>query len=402
MQNRGFTLIEMAMVSLIIGILLGPLLMLYRNSLSSHQIEVTEENLRASSEAITEFAGLNLRYPCPASLWLGPEDPNYGVPDCRDGTGYSGFTAPSTPGDCHAGICRAFGRDADGDGSNDTILIGAVPVTVLNEGDPSGTPPSFRNSIFLPASNALDGWKQKLTYAVSESMTDSTTFSPYRGAIEIVDENGISLLDEPGIAHFVLVSHGDNGVGAYTNNGDLITSCTLGDIESPNCSQAGYYVSGLRSLADGFDYNDDIIKYMNYTASAIWTASSMVDGAIFNAPGGNVAIGVDDPGNQMLAIAGNLQALELHTPALCGQADDPDECYDPELIGGDVPKAAGGLKCDSGQFLTAIEDGEEVCAAPSVAMGTDTCPAGEVVVGISNLGNVRCCPVDAMGVLTCP
>lgn len=401
----GFTLIEMAMVTLIIGILMGPLLLLYRSSVSNKQLEVTNENLQLASEALTEFAGNNERYPCPARLDLGPGDPFYGVPDCRDGFGYSGFTEPTTPGDCHAGICRATGfRDLDGDGTNDPILIGAVPFQIMNEGDtvgaPPNIPPSIKNSVMLPASEVIDGWGRKLTYAVTESMTDSASFSVYSGVIEAVDENGKSLLDKPGTAHFALISHGDDGSGAYTTQGKLVEDCKIGEIDSKNCQQLGTVVSGLRSLASGTNYNDDVVKYISYTASSIWTASSMVEGAIYNVPGGRVGIGTEDP-NDMLEVAGNLQALELHTKEFCGLADDPDECYDPAIIAGDVPAANGGLRCPSGQVLQAIQNKTPVCITPSVAAGNASCPAGQVVVGVSNFGNVKCCPLNA-GVLNCP
>ncbi len=128
----------------------------------------------------------------------------------------------------------------------------------------------------------------------------------------------------------------------------------------------------------------------------------MVEGAIYNVPGGRVGIGTEDP-NDMLEVAGNLQALELHTQKFCGLADDDEECFDPASIGGDVPPGPPyyGLRCPAGKVLRAIENKLPDCVAPSVTPGNASCPAGQVVVGVSNFGNVKCCPLNA-GVLNCP
>lgn len=398
MQNRGFSLVEMAIVTMIIGILLVPLLSMYRASVSGGALKATEVNLQKTSEALVEFAGNNGRYPCPASLIIGPGEPNFGMPDCRDGKGYSGFTQPTTPGDCFAGICRSRGRDINGDSVGETILIGAVPYVIMNEGQGANLPDvplSISNSELLPGNQTLDGWGNRMTYAVSEVLTKSATFNPYSGVISAVDENGLSLLDDPGTAHFVLVSHGDDGAGGYTRGGMDIDSCHIGAKDGDNCNQnsAGRFVSALRSLNPGPDYYDDMIKYVSFSAASIW--ENINETSIYNAPGGNVAVGKENA-TAKLDINGNIQAVQVHTPQFCGQASG--ECYDPALIAGDEAP----MQCDPGEVMVSIDHGQSHCVAIPKATVNSSCPSGEVVVGISNLGNLKCCPVSASGVLECP
>jgi prepilin-type N-terminal cleavage/methylation domain-containing protein len=397
MQNRGFSLVELAIVTMIIGILMVPLLNLYKVSSSGTRIRDTEKNLQLTSEALVEFAGNNERYPCPASLIIAPGQLNYGEPDCRDGNGYSGFTQPTTIGDCFAGICRVAGRDVDGDGTGDSVLIGAVPYNIMNNGG-AGNPPllpaSTANSELLPGNTTFDGWGNRLTYAVTEALTNSATYNPYSGGISVEDENGLSLLELPGTVHFVLISHGDDGVGAYTRNGTLVSNCNNGALDGQNCQRANAtYVSALRSLASGPDYYDDMVRYISYTASTIW--ENVGQDAIFNAPGGKVAIGQEDAFAK-LDVNGNIQAVQIHTQRFCGQGGSAaNECYTPSVIAGEEPL----MQCPEGSLMTAIKYGRAVCEAVPPANMNSTCAAGQVVVGISNLGNVKCCVLSSAGVL---
>lgn len=398
MKNAGFSLLELAIVTMIVGIMTVPLINLYKAGSSGTAIRQTEENLQLTSESLVEFAGNNERYPCPASLIIAPGQLNYGMPDCRDGFGYSGYTQPTLPGDCFAGICRVWGRDVDGDGARDIVLVGAVPYNVMNNGhagNPPNLPISFKNSELLAEGRTYDGWGHRLTYAVTQALTDAATYNPYSGGIAVEDENGLSLLELPGTVHFVLISHGQDGAGGYTRNGTLVKNCSILAKDSSNCEyDDATYISALRSMTDGPQYYDDMVRYISYTASTIW--QNVNQDAIFNAPGGNVAVGQENA-NAKFDVNGNVQAVQLHTQRFCGQGGSAagNECYSPSIIGGNEPV----MQCPSGSLMTAIKFGRAVCTpVPAVSMNA-TCATGQVVVGISNLGNVKCCPLSAAGVL---
>ncbi len=64
--SNGFSLIEMAVVLIIIGLLMGGLLSPLSASLSLHKIKLTQERLEEIKEALLGFVLINERLPCPA------------------------------------------------------------------------------------------------------------------------------------------------------------------------------------------------------------------------------------------------------------------------------------------------------------------------------------------------
>jgi prepilin-type N-terminal cleavage/methylation domain-containing protein len=79
---RGFTLIEMAIVIMIIGLLVASLMPLYGLYQKQQEISNTEVNVTVAISAIGTFRSLHGRYPCPASLTQDRNDPLYGREDC--------------------------------------------------------------------------------------------------------------------------------------------------------------------------------------------------------------------------------------------------------------------------------------------------------------------------------
>ena len=79
MNTKGFSLLEMSIIVLIIGILLTPALTLFKVGTANRDLIAAEDDLNAVSEALTEWVGRNGYYPCPARLDVNPGDPGYGV-----------------------------------------------------------------------------------------------------------------------------------------------------------------------------------------------------------------------------------------------------------------------------------------------------------------------------------
>jgi len=76
----GFTLIELAIVLIVVSLLLGGLLVPISTQMDMQARRSTNENLREIKEALIGFAIINGRLPCP-STQVNPADANYGVED---------------------------------------------------------------------------------------------------------------------------------------------------------------------------------------------------------------------------------------------------------------------------------------------------------------------------------
>lgn len=192
-QISGFSLVEMAVVIFIVGILLSAGLKLLSAKVNSAQIEVTRTHQESIKQALISYLGRNKRLPCPTNV--------------ANGT----LPAPLPP-------CN---------------ITGIIPYAELG----------------LDLSTALDGWENYFTYAISPSLITSplppktppyTTSWHYRynpnsnippntsnstlafwptnsiGGISVSD--GANVISNPSLATgavVALLSYGKNGYGAF-------------------------------------------------------------------------------------------------------------------------------------------------------------------------------------------
>lgn len=94
--QTGFTLVEMAIVLLIVGLLLGGLLPTISGQVENRRITETNAQLQQIKEALIGYAIINGRLPCPAIAGSnGVEDPSSGSGVCTSFTPASNTTNPS-------------------------------------------------------------------------------------------------------------------------------------------------------------------------------------------------------------------------------------------------------------------------------------------------------------------
>ena len=87
--ENGFTLVEMAVVLIILGVLIGGLVIPITAQHDIKHIEKTRDHLKSIHDAIIGFALLNGRLPCP-STQTDPANLNYGVEDATCSASYAG------------------------------------------------------------------------------------------------------------------------------------------------------------------------------------------------------------------------------------------------------------------------------------------------------------------------
>ncbi len=329
-KEEAFTLIETAIVILVIGLFLTPLLIAGRIYLQNKALLTTENNINEVQMALQEYLTANGFLPCPAPLNLPHTDPNYALAVTCDGT-------------------AAAGTFVVDDGRGD-VRTGAVPARTLAN---------------LAIPYMRDGYGTLITYSVTESLTSLAggPYDPLNGAISIQDEAGNELsvqvpVPAPvgGTAPFVLISSGRDGKGAYTKDGVLMLPCGNTSVDDENCdlnadavfvAQSGFAMTGFPG--DPNHYDDRV----QYTLNTSTLTAECPDGQVLQSITAGQPTCVNNT-EDVSCPAG--QVLESITGGIGGPTE---ACVD----------KTNDINCPDGEFLTGISAGAPVCAAP---------PAGDV------------------------
>lgn len=365
-NNRGYTLIEMAVVMVIAGIVVSGAVAAYTLYLKDSRQKHTTRAMQSAQQAIGGYRALYGRYPCPASPTAAPGDVDYGYQDCA-GASLLSATSTRTP------------ALADPD-----IMIGTIPFRELN----------------ISENTAYDGYNNRLTYAVTASLVNDTTYDNSQGGISLVDGAGTSVIDPADSAHFVVISHGPNGEGAYSRFG-VLTTCPSGPSEEENCNDDSVFT--VSAWADDFD--DEIVyeiplpmqewQYSNTDPNQIHLrrADSVTLGAnVADDLSGEPAFAVLDGGigeqGRIRVEDGVALASEL-CPELGGGVD----CFQPSVVAGN-PAFVGGLLCPvASPYLIAVENSTRVCTDEL----TFSCPAGQFMKGVNATGQIVCAASPSPG-----
>jgi prepilin-type N-terminal cleavage/methylation domain-containing protein len=161
--QTGFTLVEMAIVLAIVALLMAGLLPTLSSQMEQRRRSDTQNTLNEIKNALIGYAIVNGRLPCPAKATIATGSANAGVADC-------------------------------------TVTTGVVPWATLGTSE-------------------TDAWGRRFTYTASSSFT--TTTPPFtlasNGTLTVKIAAGGSTIASNIPA--VFVSHGTNGLGAYTPQG---------------------------------------------------------------------------------------------------------------------------------------------------------------------------------------
>lgn len=191
----GFSLVEMAVVLVIIGLMLGAMMGPLSAQLEARRLGESKTALDQAKEALVGYLLINNRLPCPATATLAENAAGAGV--------------------------ESSARDASGQCS---LLQGVIPWVTLG----------------LPQS---DSWGRRLTYRVSPAFTrqdaavqcgaagnSKPCFSLGTAGVLTVKSSATSNL-ATGLPA-VVISHGSNGRGAYLPDGSQVAGATGDELEN--------------------------------------------------------------------------------------------------------------------------------------------------------------------------
>jgi len=199
---RGFTLTELAVAVLILGLLIGGLLIPLSTQYDISQTRETQRQLEAAREALIGFAIANGRLPCPADPLIASGTPNAGIEQAVGGT-------------CGAAVMNANQLFS----GNPRRATGVLPWTTLG----------------LPET---DVWGRRFNYVVDEGFantaaecanppltTPQPTLCPTRdsptASLSIVTRPtaGVATVPVANEVVAVVVSPGKNGAWGFIPNG---------------------------------------------------------------------------------------------------------------------------------------------------------------------------------------
>ena len=396
-KPSGFSLVELAVILAITGLFVATALQSYRTYVHNKAENVTALNRNTVAAALARYVYTHQSLPCPADPSLTPEDPNAGKQNCLDANVAMQNTIPY----CSGAVCREYGyRDTSGNFVHNGFLIGAVPYVALG--------------ITLP--DTLDGWGNKMTYAVTESMTKSGQYIPDKGVLNVEQYNSlfndIEKLYSPdctnvlGCWDLVVFSAGPDRKGAYNYEGKQTVSCTPspysgtglppnvdhGDAQgydSENCDMDPTFVMpySLYNPTKGATHYDDPFMIDQLT---IQSDNWVLQGAshyMNNKSGGKVGVGTVSP-QHMLDVAGNIRVKgNVYSDSYCNPSSG--DCFNPKIFAGTT-----GITCNSG-MMTGVKNSLPQCAYymdPSM-ISTGTCPtAGTYLRGYNADGTPDCQP----------
>ncbi|MFP4313642.1 MAG: type II secretion system protein [Alphaproteobacteria bacterium] len=286
--QKGFTLIEMAVAILVLGLLIAPALTAYNLYEKNRKIERTDFSIDRVNNSIEGFFNAYGRYPCPAPRDAVSGDTDYGFESRDATTGDCIHSSSTTP---QSGVIAEASDDTTGRlpvGDN-LVVIGAIPFKTLN----------------LEEDDMYDGYGSRLTYAVTDILTDPDDYDVRLGGISITkEEDGggtvISAVEPPHTAHYIVLSHGEEFTGAFRGSGVRTGACASAlSEEVDNCNDDSVFFVSERNT--GFD---DVVSFSGGKPSTPWQYKDGDTSDIHLKAGGENVVG---------GLIGNPAAMSLTT-----------------------------------------------------------------------------------------
>jgi prepilin-type N-terminal cleavage/methylation domain-containing protein len=207
--EAGFSLVELSVVLVIMSVVLGSVLSLATTKSKEAKLKETQEIMKKVSEALAAYVAENNRIPCPSNGSVSQNN-------------------------------IAFGKEVE----DCSVNPGGVPTKTLEIAD----------------DYAYDAWRRRITYYIAPPCSDNDSFidsslCPSASGITVKSAAASAITST---AVYVMVSHGQNGYGAWSHNGGkkkiATTAASPEELENAN----GDKIFVQRTVTATFD---DVVAY---------------------------------------------------------------------------------------------------------------------------------------------
>ncbi|WP_434513804.1 type II secretion system protein [Dechloromonas sp. ARDL1] len=245
MQTRrlsgGFSLVEMTIVFVIMSLVLTVGVSALTTQYETVRLSTTRKNHEIIQQALTNFISRNGRLPCPAVRTLAPGSVGYGVEASNPGVCTGAASVGTSPAVVVTGIVPFVSLGLNEDIASDGYFNRYTYQVVV-----SATAPTAPGGVQMPA--GMRG------YITVHSGTPTTV-----GLAPAGNQTNFCPLGNynPCAAVVVIVSHGKNGLGAFTPSGTRIAMPTSAD-EQANTDDDGAFVR-RDQIAGGTNDFDDLL-----------------------------------------------------------------------------------------------------------------------------------------------
>ncbi|TAE83661.1 MAG: prepilin-type N-terminal cleavage/methylation domain-containing protein [Alphaproteobacteria bacterium] len=237
-KKSGFTLIEMSVVLVVLATLvfMGVSTADLQRTVAVSQ--ATDRNLEVIARALQQFQRTQGRYPCPALMTDASTTASYGM------------ERGMTPSACH------------GAHASNNAYIGFVPFRTLG----------------IEEHVAYDGWDRRVMYVIDKGHVASSTFGlgSVQVAADVANSRFVTNSQNAGSAIFVLVSHGEKGIGAYNRMGALHAPCSTGTLESRNCTLPATASLDFIPILSARNLTADVTNALYYDDYMLWRGQEQV------------------------------------------------------------------------------------------------------------------------------
>ncbi|HTH95419.1 MAG TPA: type II secretion system protein [Rhodocyclaceae bacterium] len=239
-QIKGFTLAEMAIVMVLITLLIGGLMSPLTAQRDADARRNTQQALNTAREALFGYAIQHGRLPCPARMDIPTGATGAGIEATIRGSGDCACTSSSA--------ASSHGISGNSGGCNGNTVFGVLPWVTLGLDE-------------------TDAWNNRYSYLVTayyartsgiQSNFDCDTVSPEpppNNAAFALCSKGLGLVRDSSSLNWsplttaneapaIVVSHGNNGLGAYGPNGLLLTGA--GGDELANSDGDAIFISNTK------------------------------------------------------------------------------------------------------------------------------------------------------------